>query len=154
MNPHIQALRALAAVTFQRIFQIIAWVFLLGFALVVALLAVLMQQASAWWGLFFVPLVPVGLLILGVGCLVWMLSKKLLPRHLTRSERRQVIAVSQRLVATSERVRTPPFVLGAMIAVDIIRRRPTRTVEKFTTDGEALRSELNQLAAMFEDSSR
>jgi hypothetical protein len=150
MNLSILALRAISAVTFQRVFKGIIWVVAIVFVLLVILTIYLGGWINPWWFLLFVILTPLIILCVALAAALQYLSNRLLPRPLTKEERQTIQGVTDRILRIAEVRATPWPILAFQIGKDVLRGRPSKYIESIIDDTTGLRKSFNEIRQMFE----
>ena len=150
MKASIQALRALTAVIFQRLFTPIMWV--VGACIVACLLVTI--YLGGWvhplWWLLLVIVTPVTLIIVAVAAAIWYLSTRLIPRPLSSSERRQLNDAADKVLRVAEVRATPLPWMFIMIAKDVIRGKNSSYLETVVSDTTSLKQTFLDIRALFE----
>jgi hypothetical protein len=149
MYDTISLLRAVAAVFVRRVLT--RTLVLAGGLLAIVFGGVVYlgtQVNPAWW-LGLVVLVPLFILLLGVGLGVRLVAGLLSPRKLTPPEMRSVRDFTDKLFETAETVRTPLPMLGLRLMKDLVLHRDPRLVKELIASSSSLRSEYQQLKQTF-----
>ena len=121
MSPYILALRAITATVFQRVYRPVVWVVSALLVVIFVIVVLLAALYSPWWLVTLLIIIPLGLVFALIATVLWIASKKLLPRSIDRSERKQITEFSDKIMRVVE-VRATPFpVMAAFIAKDIVR---------------------------------
>ncbi len=149
MTPYIQALRAITATVFRRLFRPILWV-LSGVAIILLLGVIALGiWVNTWWLLLLIILIPLVLIAGGILVLLWWLSGKLLPRHVSVSEQQQLLGFADKLIRFAELRSTPLPVMAALIAKDVVRGKKSSFVEDLINDSKGLKGDVTALRDMF-----
>jgi hypothetical protein len=150
MNASFRALRAITAILFQRIFKPVAWI---GVGILVVLFALVIYLGD-WvhpaWFLLFIILIPLAFIATAIALALWYLSRRLLPRPLSSSERGILLSFADKILKIVEVRATPVPLLVAMIAKDVIRGRNSSYIEELVRDSSSLKSDFQTAKRMFE----
>jgi hypothetical protein len=150
MNSTILALRAITAVTLRRLLLpfiiIAACILVVLYALVIGLMSV----DSTWWALLLIPLIPTTLLVSLIGAGLWIASGKLLPGHITKTQRKGVVAFTDKLARLIENGKTPYPIHLFLIGKDVIRGKGSRHLRSLIDDSSSLKDDFNTIRRMFE----
>ncbi|HPQ82635.1 MAG TPA: hypothetical protein PL191_02735 [Candidatus Saccharimonas sp.] len=121
MSPYILALRAITATVFQRVYRPVVWVVSALLVVIFVIVVLLAALYSPWWLVALLIIIPLGLVFALIATVLWIASKKLLPRSIDNTERKQITKFSDKIMRVVE-VRATPFpVMAAFIAKDIVR---------------------------------
>lgn len=145
----IGALRALSALFFFKILHptlVMVAVILIALYTSTILLAL---TFSNWWLLALVVLVPLTVILLIVGYLLWYLLHKLLPRKLSSDERIKLHKFTDKLWGVAEQVRLPYPVLLFLVAKDVLRGKESKFLRKIIGDSRDLMREFDDIQDLF-----
>ena len=145
----IGALRALSALFFFKILHptlVMIAVILIALYTSTILLAL---TFSNWWLLALVVLVPLTVIILIVGYILWYLLHKLLPRKLSSDERAKLHKFTDKLWSVAEQVRLPYPVLLFLVAKDVLRGKESKFLRKIIGDSRDLMREFDDIQDLF-----
>lgn len=110
-------------------------------------------QWTAWWLIFALALVPITLVFAVLTALVWFVSKRLLPRHLSKDESQKVEKFNDKLFGLLEHAQTPLPLLGLLFAFDVLRGQGSRRIRDAIDDSDNLRRDFGALKQLFADTS-
>lgn len=148
-RPSISALRALGALfLFKILHPALVMIAIILVALYTSTL-LLTLTFSSWWLLTLIVLVPITVIILIGGYIIWYLLYKLLPRKLTSEERAKLHDFTDKLWGVAEQVRLPYPVLLFLVAKDVLRGKESRFLSKLIGDSRDLMSEFDEIQGMF-----
>lgn len=149
MTPYIRALRAITATVFQRVYRPTVWV--IGGSLVLLWIGIIILASSVtpWWLVFLVILIPLTLVATVLAVVLWLLSQRLFPRHLTRGERSKILEFSDKILRVAEIRATPVPIIVALIAKDIFRGKKSSYLEGIISDSTSLRDDFTTIRDMF-----
>lgn len=151
MQAQIAAIRAITAWQFRRIFRLVVGAVGLLLVVVWGLLIYAAVEFSAWWLIFLLVLLPVTIVVLAVSLAAWWLSGRVLPRHLTRSEQKQIADFNDKLLGVLEDARTPAPLLTFMLAGDVLRGRGSQRIRDIIEQSQTLQPEFRAVADLFSD---
>lgn len=150
MSPYILALRAITATVFQRVYRPVVWVVSTLLVVIFVIVVLLAALYSTWWLVALLIIIPLGLVFVLIATVLWIASKKLLPRSIDRAERKQITEFSDKIMRVVE-VRATPFpVMAAFIAKDIVRGKKSSYIEGIIDDSKTLKSDFTAIKALFE----
>jgi hypothetical protein len=150
MSPYILALRAITATVFQRVYRPVIWVVSALLVVIFVIVALLAALYTPWWLVALLIIIPLGLVFTLIATVLWIASKKLLPRSIDRTERKQITEFSDKIMRVVE-VRATPFpVMAAFIAKDIVRGKKSNYIEGIIDDSKTLKSDFTAIKALFE----
>ena len=149
MNTSLLALRAITAVTFRRLLKWVSIVAAIILAAVWAGMLVLVIFINPWWWLMTVILVPATLVLTLLATLLFALTKRLVPRKLSKEESAKVHHFTSTLLGLAEVRATPWPVLAFLIGKDIIRGRQSTFIESTISDAKGLRGQFDAIRSMF-----
>lgn len=143
------ALRALSALFLLRVLQpvliMLAILTVAGYALMI----MLTLSFSSWWLLLLILFIPLTLVFLVSGGILWLLLQRLLPRKLTASERSRLNAFTGQLFSLAERTKTPYPILLFLVAKDVLRGRESSFLRGMIGDSKTLMKEFDDIQALF-----
>ena len=145
MNGTVGLLRAISAVFAQSLIRKIGFVAVCVWALLLALCVALITRVDVWWGLALIPLLVVGVVAAVFGAVLWFAAQRLAPRKLSRVERKEIKAFSDKVMHVAERVKTPLPILATMTAKDILLRRDSDTVRELIDESTSLKADFQTL---------
>jgi hypothetical protein len=150
MSPYILALRAITATVFQRVYRPVVWVVSALLVVIFVIVVLLAAIYSPWWLVALLIIIPLGLVFTLIATVLWIASKKLLPRSIDRTEHKQITEFSDKIMRVVE-VRATPFpVMAAFIAKDIVRGKKSSYIEGIIDDSKTLKSDFTAIKALFE----
>ena len=149
MTPYIRAIRALTATVFQRVYRPVAWVIGGILCLLLVLTIWLGTTVSAWWWFLLIVLIPLVMIAILVGIVLWTFSQKLLPRRLERTERASIEGFTDKVMRITEVRATPPPVLVFLIAKDVIRGKKSSYLEGVIEDPTSLKQDFLAIRNLF-----
>lgn len=150
MTPYIRAIRALTATVFQRVYRPVAWVIGGILCLLLVFTIWLSTTVSSWWWLLLILLIPLVIIVILVGIVLWILSQRLLPRRLERTERVSIERFADKVIMRIAEVRaTPPPVLVFFIAKDVIRGKKSTYLEGIIEDSTSLKQDFLEIRNLF-----
>ena len=149
MSSHPKAIRAVTAVFFQKTFMPTVIVIAVLLTLLWSAVIYLGSAIHGLWFIFLVPLLPATIVFFAVAAGLWALSKKLLPRKLSREERRVMQRFTDKLFRVAAVKATPVPVLAFMIAKDVARGRKSEYVESTVQDATSLAGDFNAISKLF-----
>lgn len=150
MQAATKALRAITYVVFRRLFIPICWV-VIGIIVVLWTITLLLGLSvdSSWlWALIL--LAPLTFAVTIVLTALWLLSKQLAPRRLSREERQGIAAFTDKILRLAETRATPWPVIAALIAKDVVRGRRSSYIEGLISDSKSLKSDFTEIKRLFE----
>lgn len=150
MTAHASAVRAITAVFFQRFLRIGFWLLGTSFVIFFAITTLLAMQLSDWWWLLLIILIPVYVVLTVVGLVFWILSNRVLPRHLSKQERADISRFSGTLAGLIETARTPYPLVLFLIAKDIIRGKKSRFLEENVLSSKSIKTDYQAILRLFE----
>ena len=151
MNPALKALRAITGVYFQRILLIASGVAAVVFAVLFIVVNYLAMNFSPWWWIFMIVLVPITVMAVIVSAGLWFASRKLMPRTITKDEKKIITTFGSKLFGIIERSRMPYPLMLAMVAKDVLRGRSSNLVRETIQDSTTLKSDFERIRTMFRD---
>lgn len=104
---------------------------------------------SNWWLLTLTVLIPITILILICGYIVWYLLHKLLPRKLSSEEQAKLHKFTDKLWGVAEQVRLPYPVLLFLVAKDVLRGKESKFLRKIIGDSHDLMKEFGEIQDLF-----
>ena len=150
MKPTVQALRAITALYAQGILKFL--LLIIGGLLIVlyALVIVFTTQFSIWWLLLLLILVPVTVITITITIILWLGTKRLLPRQLTKQERDEITQFTDRINGLVERARTPYPIALVLVAKDVIRGKESTFLRRLINDSGSIKSDFAAVKRIFE----
>ncbi|MFZ1257923.1 MAG: hypothetical protein WAQ25_00435 [Candidatus Saccharimonas sp.] len=149
MHPTVSAIRSLTAIFFQRLFVPILWVGgITLFLLYVVVICLAAWVHPAWW-LALTILMPLSIAATGVVIVLWHLSSRLLPRHISWGERRQLHVFIDKILSIAEVRSTPLPVLIFLVAKDILRGKKSQYLADTVSRTLSLRSDFQAICRLF-----
>ena len=150
LNASLGAMRAISVATATLIVRpalIMIGIIVVAFYCLTAFLAL---SFSAWWWLMLVVLVPLTLVILGIGLLMLFLLRRLTPRGLRAADQAKVDGFAQKLLGVVERSRYSYPVILFLIAKDIVRKKESSFLRNMIGDSRSLTREFGEICRLFE----
>lgn len=145
----LDALRALSALFLLRVLRpalfMITVLMVAGYVLTI----MLTLSFSSWWLLLLFILIPLTLIFLVVGAVLWFLLQRILPRKLSSEERSRLNGFTERLFAIAEKTKTPYPILLFLVAKDVVRGKESAFLRGLIGDSKALMKEFSDIQALF-----
>jgi len=145
----IDALRALGALALRQLLRPVAVMAAILLAASYALMVFLSLSFSAWWWLLLIILFPVTFICLVIAGIAWLLTERLLPRRLTRDERRQLLSFTSKVTSLAERGRLPFPLLLVVLARDVVWGRESSYLRSIIGDSKQLTREFHDIRELF-----
>lgn len=149
MTPYIQALRAITFTTFRALFIPAAWIVGGSLVVLVILDILLAVMYSTWWLLFLIILIPLVLLALVIGAILWAIARRMAPRALSPEERRCITTFTDKLKRIAEARATPLPIIVILIAKDVVRGKKSDYLENMINDSTTLKQDFMEITALF-----
>jgi hypothetical protein len=147
VRPSLLAIRAVGAEYANRIYLIIAIIFVAS-ALFSLGFSIWLTTLSSWWWILVIFLIIALSIALGVLVIVKLVIRAVKP-HLTRSQRIQTKEFVDKLERLSETAQTSKFVLLFRIVRDIAAPRDHGFIASISNDTSSLRSDFTALTQTF-----
>lgn len=143
-------LRALSALFFLRVLH--PALIMTGIALIAlyTLTVLLALSFSNWWLLTLFILIPMTIVALIAGYILWRLLHTLLPRKLSARERSKLNTFTDKLWGVAEQARLPYPVLLFLMAKDVLRGKESKFLRKIIGDSRDLMKEFGEIQKLFE----
>ena len=149
MNPTIQALRAVTGVYYRRILYPVVGI---GAIIILALYALVVWLATTvspiLW-LLLIILIPLTIVAGAITAGLFVASRAIMPRNLTRAERQTITGFGNSLFGLLERGRVPYPLVLVMIGKDVLRRRESTFLKEVINDTSSLKSDFSRIRDMF-----
>ena len=151
LNPKasVDTLRALSALFLLRVLKPVAVMLAIILAASYALTVMLVLSFTAWWLLLLLLLVPLTVIVLVIGSVLWYLLHRILPRQLSAAERDQLNGFTDKLFAVAEKTKTPYPILLFLVAKDVIRGKESSFLRGLISDSKSLMKELGEIQRLF-----
>jgi len=149
MNTQAQVIRAVGAVFLQRTIKKYSLIGLVILVILYTGVTLLAFQLSQWFLLLLTILIPLTLIGLVALIIIGFIAKKVMPRPLKKSERKQIIAVSDKISGIIETARTPYPIALFLIAKDVLRRRESEFLYRLTNDSKTINRDIQNLTKLF-----
>lgn len=149
MDTNIRIFRAISALYLQRAICITG-----GVTAIIALIfwggvIYLGTTHTEWWYILLIVLIPATILLV----ILWTVSRfilsALMPRKLSKEQRQQLFAFTNKLATTIETIRTPLPLIGLLILKDAIRKRENDLLRDTIQNTRTLKSDFNELRKIF-----
>lgn len=150
MSSSILALRAISAMTFIRFLTLISWIVGIILAILIGLTIYLGGWVNPWWFLLFIVLTPLTILCAAAAAAMRYLAHRLLPRPLTKPERRTVLEVTDKLTRIAEIRATPWPVVAFQIGKDVLRGHSSSYIESLVDDTTGIKKSFDDVRRLFE----
>lgn len=147
----LHALRALSALFLYKILYPALFMIVIVMVALYVLTVLLTLTFSSWWLLLLVILIPLTIVFLVTGFILWFLLQKLLPRRLSKHERQQINRFTDKLFTIAERARLPYPVLLFLVGKDVIRGKESRFLSELIGDSRGLMKEFEEIQGLFRD---
>lgn len=145
----LDVLRALSALFLLRLLRpalfMITVLMVAGYTLTI----MLTLSFSGWWLLLLLVLIPLTLIFLVLGTVLWFLLQRILPRKLSSLERSQLSDFTEQLFAIAEKTRTPYPILLFLIAKDVVRGRESSFLRGLIGDSRTLMKDFETVQRLF-----
>ncbi len=151
MQSSFLVLRAVTVAVLLRLIRTVGIISLIVLAVVMVLLLWLGSQYDALWYLGFILVLPLAIVVIGAWLLLRFIANKLAPAHLNRSQRKRLLAFSDTIFTTIEKLRFPYPVLLLLILKDVVRGKGSGFLQKIIDDSKGLRDEFMVLRSEMEN---
>lgn len=151
MTPYVQAIRAITFTTFRAFFVPLVWIIGGVFGALIVIDILLSILYSSWWLLGLIIIVPLGLIVLAAGLLIWFIAKRLEPRRLKKSDREQIENFTDKIIRIVEVRATPLPIIVFLIAKDVIRGKKSSYVEGILDDSTSLKRDFTGIVGLFQE---
>lgn len=145
----LDALRALSALFLLRVLRpalfMVAVLMIAGYTLTI----MLTLSFSSWWLLLLFVLIPLTLMFLVLGTVVWFLLQRILPRKLSSQERSRLNGFTEQLFAIAEKTKTPYPILLFLVAKDVVRGKESSFLRGLIGDSRTLMKDFGDIQALF-----
>lgn len=149
MKATIQAIRAITGVYFQKLVTASAAVGGILLALFWALVIWLTTTVDPLWALFFLLLLPLTVVSFITYGLMLSLGRELMPRPLTKSEKKKVTDLGDKVFHTADTATTPwPHHL-VLIGKDVIRGKESSYIKEILANTGSLRDDFSNVRRFF-----
>lgn len=138
ISSSVAALRALSALLLKKLLQPIMVLVVIVVASVYLLTIFLALSFSDWWWLLLVIWLPLTMMLLAVGYVIWFLVETLLPKKLSKTEKKTISDYTDKLVNLAEKSRTPYPVILFLIAKDVVRGKESAFLSGMIGDSKSL----------------
>lgn len=145
MGSNTNAFRVISAVFFRRILKWAIIIAAVVFVSTLLLITFLATTFSGWWWLLLIFVLPISIIALVVGAGLWVATSRVLPRHLTGKETRQVLAFTDKIFGITENARMPYPLLLIMVGKDVIRGKQSSFIANTINDSRSLRSDYEEI---------
>lgn len=149
MNSYLASFRAITAEYVLSLLRPAAFVTFGLYGALLVLIGYLAWSLSPWWWLFAVPFTLLVIVLSAIFGLLYVVARRLEPRHLEHQERRQIKAFTKKLLRISENSRTPYPLILLLIAKDVIRGRESRFLRDLIDDSQSLLGDFRAIQQLF-----
>lgn len=100
---------------------------------------------SSWWFALLIILLPIAVITAAIASLLWAISGRILPSHLTKVDEKQLISFSDKVLGVVENLRIPYPILLLLIAKDVLRGKQSKFLTNIIEDSKQLKADLSAL---------
>lgn len=153
-NVSVRALRALSALVLHRMLKPALFMIVIILSAFYVLTILLTLSFSAWWLLILILLLPLTLVLLILGYVMWFLLQKLLPRKLSTTERNRLDAFIEKISDIADRIKLPYPVMILLVVKDVIRGKESKFIRGIIGDSKELTAEFGEIQELFKESAQ
>ncbi len=151
MNPYIGTLRAITVLFLRSVITKAAIIVVIGLVVFYMIITYLATSIDSWWWLALIPVVTVTSLLFIIGGALWFTTYAILPKGMTRQDKRRVSKFTNDMLSFIEEMKMPLPLIAGKIAWDIARHQDSAVVEQTINKSKGLSQEFRNLVEMMRD---